>query len=127
MSKGTSLLDMLNALASRNMISKEEFGRIMHDPNATEEEKQEAERIAAEVEAERERAAFESARAKGARGELGEISYFEGEPALPATVADAEEVEDGRVRVPKNRRRPGAKGRKEGELGAEDVAGPDLP
>ena len=45
MTKGISLLDMLNALASKNIITKREFGVIMHDPDSTEEEKQEALRI----------------------------------------------------------------------------------
>lgn len=42
MPKGLSLLDMLNAAAARQTISKKEFGRIMHDPNATEGEIEEA-------------------------------------------------------------------------------------
>lgn len=42
MPSGMSLLDMLTAAAAKNTISKNEFGRIMHDPNASEAEKQEA-------------------------------------------------------------------------------------
>lgn len=42
MPKGMSLLDMLTAAAAKQTITKKEFGRIMHDPNATECEKQEA-------------------------------------------------------------------------------------
>jgi len=42
MSKGMSLLDMLTAAASKQTMTKQEFGRVMHDPHATEEEKQEA-------------------------------------------------------------------------------------
>lgn len=45
MPKGMSLLDWLNAQASKSTLTKEEFGRIMHDPNATEEEKNEALRM----------------------------------------------------------------------------------
>lgn len=42
MPKGMSLLDMLTAAASRKTLTKQEFGRIMHDPDATEAEKDEA-------------------------------------------------------------------------------------
>ncbi len=42
MPKGMSLLDMLNAAAARSTLTKGEFGRIMHDPSATDEEIQEA-------------------------------------------------------------------------------------
>ena len=37
-----SLLDMLKKKASQQVLTKSEFGRIMHDPNATYEEIQEA-------------------------------------------------------------------------------------
>lgn len=87
-----------------------------------EEEKLAAERIAAELEAERERAAFDAQQA-GEAGEL-DASYFEADPNLPSTVAAAEEVEDGRVRVPKNRRK--ARPVKGGEAGTDDAAGQDL-
>ena len=36
-----SLLDYVNSL-EEGVLTKEEFGRIMHDPNATEEEQAEA-------------------------------------------------------------------------------------
>lgn len=42
MPKGMSLLDMLTAAAARTTMTKEEFGRVMHDPTASEAEKQEA-------------------------------------------------------------------------------------
>ncbi len=42
MPKGMSLLDMLTAAAARQTITKQEFGRIMHDPDASEADKQEA-------------------------------------------------------------------------------------
>ena len=42
MPSGLSLLDMLNAASSKQVLTKKEFGRIMHDPNATDEEIQEA-------------------------------------------------------------------------------------
>lgn len=34
-----SLLDVLNKVASRKVVSKEEFGKIMHDDSVTDEEK----------------------------------------------------------------------------------------
>lgn len=85
-----------------------------------EEEKLAAERVAAELEAERERAAFGG---EGADG-TAEASDEAG-PNLPATVADAEEVEDGRVRVPKVRRKAGPRARtaKEGEGVVDDAFG----
>lgn len=39
---GLSLLDLLNQASSAKTLTKEEFGRIMHDPDATDEEKAEA-------------------------------------------------------------------------------------
>lgn len=50
MSKGMSLLDWLNAEAARSSLTKEEFGRIMHDPMASEADKQEALRMLQEAE-----------------------------------------------------------------------------
>lgn len=42
MPSGMSLFDMLTKAASRKTLTKSEFGCIMHDPDATEEEIQEA-------------------------------------------------------------------------------------
>lgn len=42
MTKGMSLLDMLTQAASRTVLTKNEFGRIMHDPNSSESEIREA-------------------------------------------------------------------------------------
>ena len=42
MPKGMSLLDMLTQAAAKKTITKQEFGRIMHDPNATDDEIKEA-------------------------------------------------------------------------------------
>lgn len=42
MPKGMSLLDCLQAAAASKTLTKREFGRIMHDPDASEEEIQEA-------------------------------------------------------------------------------------
>ena len=49
MPKGMIFLDMLNAAAAADTMTKEEFGRIMHDDDATEEEKQEALRMMEEA------------------------------------------------------------------------------
>jgi small subunit ribosomal protein S2 len=96
-------------------------GRQSAEERRLEEEKIEAERAAAELEAERERAAFaEERELAGAMpgGEGVEAAY--GEPPDFSSVAAAEEVEDGRVRVPKGRRKPaGAKGYSSKERDAE--------
>lgn len=42
MPRGMSLLEMLTQAAARKTITKKEFGKIMHDPNASEEDKMEA-------------------------------------------------------------------------------------
>lgn len=99
-------------------------GLHLAEEKRQEEEKLAAERMAAELEAERERAAFGGG---AADGEGAGEAYYEADPNLPATVADAEEVEDGRVRVPKIRRKAGprAKAAKEGEGGVEDAFGQD--
>lgn len=49
MPSGMSLFDMLTKKASMKTLTKSEFGRIMHDPNATEEEIQEALRMMQEA------------------------------------------------------------------------------
>lgn len=49
MSKGMSLLDYLNANAAKASMTKDEFGKIMHNPDATEEEKAEALRMMEEA------------------------------------------------------------------------------
>jgi len=42
MLKGMSLLDMLTAAAAKSTMTKAEFGRVMHDPDATEADRAEA-------------------------------------------------------------------------------------
>jgi hypothetical protein len=75
-----------------------------------EDQKLEAEKIAAEkaaeeLEAERERAAISSAAEEGmAEGETVEVAA-DGEMTLSSAVQIAEDVADGRVRVPKLRRK----------------------
>lgn len=49
MSKGMSLLDYLNANAAKVSMTKDEFGKVMHNPDATEEEKAEALRMMEEA------------------------------------------------------------------------------
>lgn len=49
MPQGMSLLDMLTAAAAKSTMTKEEFGRIMHDPNASEEDREEALKMLAEA------------------------------------------------------------------------------
>jgi small subunit ribosomal protein S2 len=107
-------------------------GRDAAEQRRMEEAKLEAERAAAELEAERERAAFEaqSAETTGTiqEGEEGELEY-RAQRDVSSTVTDAEEVEDGRVRVPKGRRRAvGAKGHSSKDEGLEgdDLSGTDL-
>ncbi len=91
-------------------------GRQVAEEKRLEEEKLAAERIAAEIEAERERAAFEETQ-KERRERVSddvlaqEMAYFNEGAEPAATVEAAEEVEDGRVRIPKGRRRPGGRGR----------------
>ncbi|MGH9446315.1 MAG: 30S ribosomal protein S2, partial [Terriglobia bacterium] len=81
-------------------------GRGMAEERRLEQEKLAAERAAAELEAERERAAFDAHQtATGATREEG-IEEDYGPSGVPTAVADAEEVAEGHVRVPKTRRRP---------------------
>ena len=49
MPSGMSLLDYLQAQASKQTLTKSEFGRIMHDPDSTEDEIQEALKMLQEV------------------------------------------------------------------------------
>ncbi len=90
-------------------------GRQAAEDRRLEEEKQEALKIAAELEAERERAAFEAsdieAAPEGEEAAAAEIDYFDAGQVFPESVMSAEEKEDGAVRVPKIRRKAGAKGR----------------
>ena len=92
-------------------------GRRAAEERALEAEKIAAEKAAEELEAQREAAAIA---AEGMEGAGAEEQWVGGEEDdAPATVIDAEEKADGRVRVPKTRRRAGAKGHGEDE-GAED-------
>jgi small subunit ribosomal protein S2 len=107
-------------------------GRDTAEQRRLEEEKLQAERAAAELEAERERAAFEAQSGEFGQtmgqGEEAQFDYSVPPDASPA-VAEAEEVEDGRVRVPKGRRKAaGGKGHpsKDENLEGDDLSGSDL-
>jgi small subunit ribosomal protein S2 len=90
-----------------------------------EEEKLAAERAAEELEASREAAALAPEEAMAAGDYSQEFSEEGGEGASTAVI-EAEEAADGRVRVPKLKRRPGeVKAGGRGEDGTEDVAAPD--
>ncbi|MGH9356981.1 MAG: 30S ribosomal protein S2, partial [Terriglobia bacterium] len=107
-------------------------GRQEAEDRRLEEEKLEAERIAAEIEAERERAAFEAQQRAGATPEdasAQEAAYRAAPPDVSMNVAAAEEVEDGRVRVPKMKRRAAGRGRggKDEEINGDDVSGAGSP
>src|SRR5579885_1183954 len=86
---------------------------------ASKRRKQEALKIAAELEAERERAAFEASEMEAASEMVQEgdeaagveMDYFDAGQAFPESVISAEEKEDGAVRVPKVRRKAGGRGR----------------
>jgi small subunit ribosomal protein S2 len=87
-----------------------------------EEEKLAAERAAEELEAAREAAALAPEEAMAA----GDYSQDFPEEDVSNAVIEAEEALDGRVRVPKLKRRPGeAKGGGRHEDGSEDVPAPD--
>ena len=106
-------------------------GRQSAEERRLEAEKLEAERAAAELEAERERAAFvdEAGGYPGAESAAAAAQLDNGEqPDLSSTVTDAEEVEDGRVRVPKGRRKPGGRAHvgKGEDLDGNDSSGADL-
>ncbi len=90
-------------------------GRQSAEQKKLEEEKLAAERVAAELEAERERAAFEAQQERSGAEldaqmmEAAGISYFEAEPI--ASTAEPGEVEEGRVKASKGRRKGSGKPR----------------
>jgi small subunit ribosomal protein S2 len=85
-------------------------GRQAAEQQRLEEEKLAAEQAAAELEAERERAAFGNQELEaGMPGEAAAEAGMDyaGLEAPGATVADEEEPEEGRMRAPRSRRKPG--------------------
>jgi small subunit ribosomal protein S2 len=97
-------------------------GRQSAEEKRLQEEKVEAERRAEELEAERERAAFDEQRLAAEQIPLEEMEFPEVPPAAPGTVAEAEDMADDRVRVPRGRRRvAGGKRGGPSELAPEDL------
>ncbi|MGH9431841.1 MAG: 30S ribosomal protein S2 [Terriglobia bacterium] len=93
-------------------------GRVSAEEKRLEEEKIALERAAEELEAQRERAAFEEDRLADVEHiPAEEMGFLDVPPVAPGTVTEAEEVADDRVRVPRGRRRAAA-----GKRG-----GPDAP
>jgi small subunit ribosomal protein S2 len=114
-----------DALRSIRLFTSRIADAVFEGRQAEEQRRLEAEKIAAEqaaeqLEREREAAAISSEEARAAAAAAGEeFAFDETAPASPA-VEDAEELADGRVRVPKPKRRLVGKGKKEGE--AEDAS-----
>jgi small subunit ribosomal protein S2 len=105
-------------------------GRQTAEEKRLEAEKVAAEQAAAELEAERERAAFEERQGEAVEvlqeGEDTKVDYGEVERDLSSAVTDAEEAEDGRVRLPKGRRKA-AGGKVRGSSKDESLEGEDSP
>lgn len=106
-------------------------GRRVAEEKQLEAEKIAAEKAAEELEAAREAAAIAAEQEQLAAGEpareeaaWGEGSDAESEEDLSPAVADAEEDADGRVRVPKTRRRMPGRGRGDEGEDADDVNPP---
>jgi small subunit ribosomal protein S2 len=119
-----------DALRAIRLFTSRIADAALEGRRAAEEKQLEAEKIAAEKAAEELEAAREAAataaeeEARLASGEaLLEEAPAEGEIDLSSAVIDAEDDADGRVRVPKTRRRPGGKGHGEDEeIGNETPA-----
>jgi len=113
-----------DALRSIRLFTSRIAEAVIEGRRAAEEKRLEAEKIAAEqraeeLEREREMAALRGL--EGMRTPEGEEAGFAFKDTLPSSVAAAEEVADGRVRVPKPRRRPGGRRGDEAiEEGAND-------
>jgi small subunit ribosomal protein S2 len=101
-------------------------GRRAAEEKVLEAEKIAAEKAAEELEAAREAAAIAAEGAPWAAGEAPgeEAAWTEGEGDLSPAIAEAEEDADGRVRIPKTRRRLPGRGRGEEGEDAEDVNPP---
>jgi small subunit ribosomal protein S2 len=96
-------------------------GRRAAEEKLLEAEKIAAEKAAEELEAQREAAAIAAEGMPAEEGAATDEAWMSGEADASMAVIDAEEKADGRVRVPKTRRRPGAKGRTDEDEGAEDL------
>jgi small subunit ribosomal protein S2 len=101
-----------DALRSIRLFTSRIAEAVIEGRRAAEEKRLEAEKIAAEQRAEeleREREAAAMASGEGMRPEAGEGEGFAFKDVLPSSVVAAEEVADGRVRVPKTKRRVGGR------------------
>ncbi|HEV2492964.1 MAG TPA: 30S ribosomal protein S2 [Terriglobia bacterium] len=117
-----------DALRSIRLFTSRIADAVFEGRQAEEQRRLEAEKIAAEeaaeqLEREREAAAMSSEEARAAAAAAGEEFAFDEAAAPSPAVEDAEELADGRVRVPKPKRRIVGKGKKEGE--AEDAGARD--
>jgi len=101
-----------DALRSIRLFTSRIAEAVIEGRRAAEEKRLEAEKIAAEQRAEeleREREAAAMASGEGMRPAAGEGEGFAFKDSLPSSVVAAEEVADGRVRVPKTKRRLGVR------------------
>jgi small subunit ribosomal protein S2 len=101
-----------DALRSIRLFTSRIAEAVIEGRRAAEEKRLEAEKIAAEQRAEeleREREAAAMASGQGVQPETVEGEGFAFKDVLPSSVVAAEEVADGRVRVPKTRRRVGGR------------------
>ncbi|HME00394.1 MAG TPA: 30S ribosomal protein S2 [Terriglobia bacterium] len=114
-----------DALRSIRLFTSRIAEAVIEGRRAAEEKRLEAEKIAAEQRAEElEREREAAAIGEGMRSEAGEGEGFGFKDALPSSVVAAEEVADGRVRVPKIKRRVG--GRRGGEESNEEGGPSDM-
>ncbi len=119
-----------DALRAIRLFTSRIADAVLEGKNAAIQKQLEEEKIAAEKAAEELEAAREAAAMSAEEASVAGAGYPEGfvedvaEGPVPTTVVDAEEAADGRVRVPKTRRRGlGERGRHDGE----DVSTVDNP
>jgi small subunit ribosomal protein S2 len=118
-----------DALRSIRLFTSRIADAVFEGRQAEEQRRLEAEKIAAEqqaeaLEREREAAAISGAEEeRAAAAAAGEEFAFDGAVPFSPAVEDAEEVADGRVRVPKPKRRLGAKGKSKEENGEDAGTG----
>ena len=114
-----------DALRSIRLFTSRIADAVLEGRQAEEQRRLEAEKIAMEQAAEeleraREAAALSGEDERAAAAAAGGEFKFDESGVSPAVV-DAEELADGRVRVPKPKRRAGVKGKGEDELGAKEA------
>jgi small subunit ribosomal protein S2 len=116
-----------DALRSIRLFTSRIAEAVIEGRRTAEEKRLEAEKVAAEQRAEeleREREAAAMATSEVSMSEAGEGEGLAFKDTLPSSVAAAEEVADGRVRIPKTKRKAG--GRRSAEELNEDVGSNDL-